>query len=125
MISGIIPEWQEASDKAKTGTIEIMKLWTGDLMNSARIQMKKWVGVKNEHRIRVQRRWDNRGIMKEAFQYWKASTCGTYTEKDEGKEHEKDKGTTERPYGIKHWGRIRTVPRLHKQVKRFFQTGIG
>eukprot|EP00965_Chrysotila_dentata_P015146 500797-Pleurochrysis_carterae.AAC.1 len=63
--------------------------------------------------------------MKEAFQYWKALTCGTYTEKDKGKEHEKDKGVTERTYGIKHWGRIRTTPKLHKQVKRFFQTGIG
>eukprot|EP00965_Chrysotila_dentata_P021509 712557-Pleurochrysis_carterae.AAC.1 len=61
--------------------------------------------------------------MKEAFQYWKALTCGTYTEKDKGKEHEKDKGATERTYGIKHWGRIRTILRLHKQVKRFFQTG--
>eukprot|EP00965_Chrysotila_dentata_P060227 1996893-Pleurochrysis_carterae.AAC.1 len=46
LISGIIPEWQEASDKEKRGTIEIMKLWTGDLMNSARIQMKNWVGKK-------------------------------------------------------------------------------
>eukprot|EP00965_Chrysotila_dentata_P255273 6212164-Pleurochrysis_carterae.AAC.3 len=41
MISGIIPEWQETSDKGKRGTIEIMKLWTGDMMNWARIQMKK------------------------------------------------------------------------------------
>eukprot|EP00965_Chrysotila_dentata_P008725 284028-Pleurochrysis_carterae.AAC.1 len=37
MISGIIPEWQEASDKGKRSTIEIMKLWTGNLMNLARI----------------------------------------------------------------------------------------
>eukprot|EP00965_Chrysotila_dentata_P244018 6205734-Pleurochrysis_carterae.AAC.1 len=29
ILSGIIPEWQEASDKGKRGTIEIMKLWTG------------------------------------------------------------------------------------------------
>eukprot|EP00965_Chrysotila_dentata_P152724 5047824-Pleurochrysis_carterae.AAC.1 len=63
--------------------------------------------------------------MKEAFQIWKALTGRAYMEKDEGKEHEKDKGSTERTYGIKHWGRIRTTPRLHKQVKRFFQTGIG
>eukprot|EP00965_Chrysotila_dentata_P018596 619122-Pleurochrysis_carterae.AAC.1 len=102
-----------------------MKLWTGDLMNSARIQMKNWVGVKNEHRARAQRRWDNKGIMKGAFQYWKALTCGTDTEKDRGKEHEKDEGATERTYGTKHGGRVRTAPRLHKQVKRFFQTGIG
>eukprot|EP00965_Chrysotila_dentata_P196195 6177433-Pleurochrysis_carterae.AAC.1 len=68
MLSGIIPEWQEASDKGKRGTIEIMKLWTGDMMNLARIQMKNWMVKKNEHKARVQRRWDNRGIMKEAFQ---------------------------------------------------------
>eukprot|EP00965_Chrysotila_dentata_P089884 2966922-Pleurochrysis_carterae.AAC.1 len=30
MISGIIPEWQEASDTKKRGTVGIMKLWTGD-----------------------------------------------------------------------------------------------
>eukprot|EP00965_Chrysotila_dentata_P182819 6037166-Pleurochrysis_carterae.AAC.1 len=47
-----------------------MKLWTGDMMNWARIQMKKWMDKKNEQRARVQRRWDNRGIMKDAFRKW-------------------------------------------------------
>eukprot|EP00965_Chrysotila_dentata_P026214 869353-Pleurochrysis_carterae.AAC.1 len=52
MISGIIPEWQEVNDKEKRGSIEIMKLWTGDMMNSARIQMKNWMEKKNEHKAR-------------------------------------------------------------------------
>eukprot|EP00965_Chrysotila_dentata_P163486 5398335-Pleurochrysis_carterae.AAC.1 len=125
MISGIIPEWQEVNDKDKRGSIETMKLWTGDLMNSARIQMKTWMEKKNEHKARVQRRWDNRGIMKEAFQTWKTFTGRAYMETVEGKENEKDKGATERTYGIKRWGKIRTTPRLHKQVKKFFQMGIG
>eukprot|EP00965_Chrysotila_dentata_P105815 3495398-Pleurochrysis_carterae.AAC.1 len=67
MISGIIREWQETSDKGKRGTIDIMKLWTGDMMNWARIQMKKCMDKKNEHKARIQRGWDNRGIMKDAF----------------------------------------------------------
>eukprot|EP00965_Chrysotila_dentata_P133996 4431330-Pleurochrysis_carterae.AAC.1 len=50
MITGIIPEWQEDNDKGKRSTIEIMKLWTGDLMNLARIQMKKWMGERNRHK---------------------------------------------------------------------------
>eukprot|EP00965_Chrysotila_dentata_P249603 6208978-Pleurochrysis_carterae.AAC.8 len=33
MVSGIIPEWKEGSDKGKRDTIKIMKLWTGDMMN--------------------------------------------------------------------------------------------
>eukprot|EP00965_Chrysotila_dentata_P031757 1059026-Pleurochrysis_carterae.AAC.1 len=32
MISGIIPEWHEANNKGKRGTIDIMKLWTGDML---------------------------------------------------------------------------------------------
>eukprot|EP00965_Chrysotila_dentata_P131097 4333601-Pleurochrysis_carterae.AAC.1 len=43
MISGIIPEWQEANAKEKRGTIETMKRWTGDMMNLARIQMNNWM----------------------------------------------------------------------------------
>eukprot|EP00965_Chrysotila_dentata_P147086 4856533-Pleurochrysis_carterae.AAC.1 len=65
MISGIIPEWKEVSVKEKRGTIEIMKLWTGDMMNWARIfvrgattipyhpiQMENWMDKKYEHRAR-------------------------------------------------------------------------
>eukprot|EP00965_Chrysotila_dentata_P198411 6178769-Pleurochrysis_carterae.AAC.1 len=50
MISGIIPEWQEASDIEKKGTIVAMRLWTGELMNKARIQIRMWIEKKNEHK---------------------------------------------------------------------------
>eukprot|EP00965_Chrysotila_dentata_P191352 6174459-Pleurochrysis_carterae.AAC.1 len=102
MISGIIPEWQETSDKGKRGTIEIMKLWTGDMMNWARIQMKKW---KNESRAQVQRRWDNRGIMKSTFLTWKSLTHSEHRDANRGQVHKEENGGKEKTYGMKHWGR--------------------
>eukprot|EP00965_Chrysotila_dentata_P229092 6196973-Pleurochrysis_carterae.AAC.1 len=33
------------------------------MMNWARIQMKTWTGRKNEHKVNVQGRWDNRRTM--------------------------------------------------------------
>eukprot|EP00965_Chrysotila_dentata_P236656 6201442-Pleurochrysis_carterae.AAC.1 len=115
MISGIIPEWQETNIKEKRGIIEIMKLWTADMMNLARIQMKNWMDKKNEHRARVQRRWDNRGIMKEAFQQWKAVTRPGAVDEANGEEHKKEKRANEKTYGIKLWGKTRTIPKIHKQ----------
>eukprot|EP00965_Chrysotila_dentata_P031842 1061851-Pleurochrysis_carterae.AAC.1 len=102
-----------------------MKLWTGDMMKLARIQMKNWMEKKNGHRAYVQRRWDNRGIIKEAFQKWKTLITYEHMDEDGGKEHKEEKGNIEKTYGIKHWGRVRTIPTLHKQVKRFLQKGIG
>eukprot|EP00965_Chrysotila_dentata_P098941 3272439-Pleurochrysis_carterae.AAC.1 len=71
MISGMtIPEceWQAAdNNKEKKGTITAMRLWTGVMMNWARIQMKMWTEKKNVHKASVQRRWDNRGIMHKIF----------------------------------------------------------
>eukprot|EP00965_Chrysotila_dentata_P142370 4706841-Pleurochrysis_carterae.AAC.1 len=46
MISGIIPEWQEADDKKKRGVIAMLRSWTGEKMNHARIQMKTWMTIK-------------------------------------------------------------------------------
>eukprot|EP00965_Chrysotila_dentata_P175335 5787731-Pleurochrysis_carterae.AAC.1 len=71
MISGIIPEWHYTDDKRKKGVIALLKSWTGEMMNGARIQMKTWVTKKNEHKDKVQRRWDNREKMYNAFQTWK------------------------------------------------------
>eukprot|EP00965_Chrysotila_dentata_P112981 3732711-Pleurochrysis_carterae.AAC.1 len=69
MISGIILEWPHTdNNKRKKGIIALLRSWTGKMMNSARIQMKKWVDTKNEHKANVQRRWDNRGKMNKAFQ---------------------------------------------------------
>eukprot|EP00965_Chrysotila_dentata_P101796 3360663-Pleurochrysis_carterae.AAC.1 len=59
LVSGIIPEWKEENEEEKKGAITIMKLWTGKMMNFARIQMKMWTETKNEHKVNVQRRWDN------------------------------------------------------------------
>eukprot|EP00965_Chrysotila_dentata_P070070 2314488-Pleurochrysis_carterae.AAC.1 len=92
MILGIIPEWKEASDKGKRGTIEIMKSRTGDMMNWARIQMKKWMVKKNEQRAHVQRRWDNRIIMKEVFQKWKLLIQPEHMDKDRGQAHNEEEG---------------------------------
>eukprot|EP00965_Chrysotila_dentata_P092705 3059921-Pleurochrysis_carterae.AAC.1 len=55
MISGIIPEWQEADVKKKKGAITVLRSWTGDMMNHARIQMKTWITIKNEHKASVKR----------------------------------------------------------------------
>eukprot|EP00965_Chrysotila_dentata_P080208 2646051-Pleurochrysis_carterae.AAC.1 len=61
MISDIIPEWRVMDNKKKKGIIALLRSWTGEMMNSARIQMNTWVTIKNEHKASVQRRWDNRG----------------------------------------------------------------
>eukprot|EP00965_Chrysotila_dentata_P219783 6191354-Pleurochrysis_carterae.AAC.1 len=33
MISGIIPEWQDADNKREKGVIALLRLWTGEMMN--------------------------------------------------------------------------------------------
>eukprot|EP00965_Chrysotila_dentata_P080775 2665612-Pleurochrysis_carterae.AAC.1 len=71
MISGIIPEWQEADDKKKKGVIAMLRSWTREMMNHARIQMKTWITIKNEHKAKVQYKWDNRANMCRAFQNWR------------------------------------------------------
>eukprot|EP00965_Chrysotila_dentata_P144421 4770087-Pleurochrysis_carterae.AAC.1 len=42
MISGIIPEWQDTDNKRKKGIIALLRSWTGEMMNTARMQMKEW-----------------------------------------------------------------------------------
>eukprot|EP00965_Chrysotila_dentata_P120528 3985810-Pleurochrysis_carterae.AAC.1 len=72
MISGIIPEWRHTDNKRGNGVIALLKPWTGQMMNGARIQMKTWVATKNEHKANVERRWDNRGKVNKAFQRWRS-----------------------------------------------------
>eukprot|EP00965_Chrysotila_dentata_P077308 2552588-Pleurochrysis_carterae.AAC.1 len=48
------------------------------MMNCARIHMKMWIAIKNEHKAEVQRRWDNRGKTREAFQDWKKRVWPEY-----------------------------------------------
>ena len=94
-------------------------------MNCARIQMKTWITTKNEHKVKVQRRWDNRGKMNKAFQRWKIKITRENEEQVDGKEEGDKRLEKERTYGIKNWGKVRTISRIHKQVKNFLQTGIG
>eukprot|EP00965_Chrysotila_dentata_P008172 266804-Pleurochrysis_carterae.AAC.1 len=86
MISGVIPEWQETDNKKKRGVIPLLRSWTGEMMNYARIQMKTWIAIKNEHTANVQRRWDNRGNMYTAFQRCKKKAWPEYDVQTGGKE---------------------------------------
>eukprot|EP00965_Chrysotila_dentata_P155614 5142150-Pleurochrysis_carterae.AAC.1 len=63
------------------------------MMNCARIQMKTWITIKNEHKASVQRRWDNRGLMRKAFQSWRKRAWHEYEAQRKGKEDgERGKG---------------------------------
>eukprot|EP00965_Chrysotila_dentata_P124228 4106610-Pleurochrysis_carterae.AAC.1 len=97
------------------GVIALLGSWTGEMMNWARIQMKTWMTVKNEHKANVQRRWDNRGIMNKVFQRLRERVWRGYNAQAMGKEDGKREKERDRTYGIKHWGRVRTIPRIHKQ----------
>eukprot|EP00965_Chrysotila_dentata_P011593 379276-Pleurochrysis_carterae.AAC.1 len=125
IIAGIIPEWHDVNDRRKEGVVAMLKIWTAEMMNLARTQMKTWIAIKNEHKVKVQRRWDNRGNMNKAFQNWKKRVGFEQDEQTEGKEDGKGRSEREKTYGIKYWGKVRTMPRMHKQVKKFPQKGIG
>eukprot|EP00965_Chrysotila_dentata_P050844 1686181-Pleurochrysis_carterae.AAC.1 len=84
MMSGIIPEWNSTDNKGKKGAIALLILWTGELMNCARIQMKTWITIKNEQKDKAQKRWDNRGMMNKTFQRWK--TRVKHEEQGDGEE---------------------------------------
>eukprot|EP00965_Chrysotila_dentata_P184401 6087572-Pleurochrysis_carterae.AAC.2 len=79
MISGIIPEWQEANDKEEKGTIALVSLWTGELVNAARMQMKTWLEKRNEH---------------------KKTASRENIEQDERKGNENEEGQKEKTYEI-------------------------
>eukprot|EP00965_Chrysotila_dentata_P147350 4864394-Pleurochrysis_carterae.AAC.1 len=107
-----------------------MRLWTGELMNWARIHMNLWIEKKNENKASVQRRWDNKGKTLKLFMRWKRNAGYGRGEHDPNRGKgvevkETEGGKTEKAYGIKHWGRVRTVPRMHLRVKHFLQKGIG
>eukprot|EP00965_Chrysotila_dentata_P220115 6191583-Pleurochrysis_carterae.AAC.3 len=125
VISGIISEWRDTNQKRKRGVITLLGSWTGVMMNWTRMQMKTWVIKKNKHKASVQRRWDNRGKMHMAFQRCRKGLWQDYDTHAAGIEEEEGRIEKERTYGIKHWGRVRTIPRIHIQVKNFLQLGIG
>eukprot|EP00965_Chrysotila_dentata_P044844 1489915-Pleurochrysis_carterae.AAC.1 len=115
MISGIIPKWQGTDAKKKRGVIALLRSWTGEMMDCARIQTKTWITTKNGHKANVQRRWDNRGVMRKAFQSWKKRVWHDYDAQRGGKADGERGKERERTYGIKHWGRVRSIPRIHIQ----------
>eukprot|EP00965_Chrysotila_dentata_P207931 6184413-Pleurochrysis_carterae.AAC.1 len=41
------------------------------------------------------------------------------------KVEEVERGGKEKIYGIKYWGRVRAIPRIHLRVKNFLQKGVG
>eukprot|EP00965_Chrysotila_dentata_P031262 1040775-Pleurochrysis_carterae.AAC.1 len=124
VISDIILEWQETDNKRK-GIIALFRLWKGEMMNWARIQMKTWIAMKNEHKANVQRRLDNRGKTHKAFQRWREKVWHAYEAQTGGKEDGEKGKERERTYGIKCWGRVRSIPRIHVQIKNFLQMGVG
>eukprot|EP00965_Chrysotila_dentata_P041383 1372679-Pleurochrysis_carterae.AAC.1 len=85
------------------------------MMNAARAQMKTWITIKNEHKAKIQRRWDNRGRMNKAFQKWKKRVWHEQDEQEGGEKDEDGRIEKEKTYVIKHWGKVRTIPRIHKQ----------
>eukprot|EP00965_Chrysotila_dentata_P113546 3752426-Pleurochrysis_carterae.AAC.1 len=96
------------------------------MMNSARTQMKTREATKNEHKAYVQRRRDNRGNMNKAlFQRWRSRVRHECDEQVEEKEDWNRRLERKRTYGIKHWGKVRSIPKIYKQVKNFMQMGIG
>eukprot|EP00965_Chrysotila_dentata_P043248 1437183-Pleurochrysis_carterae.AAC.1 len=60
-----------------------------------------------------------------AFQRWRKEVCQDYDTQAGGTEEWEGKVEKERTHGIKHWGRVRTIPRVHIQVKNFLQMGMG
>eukprot|EP00965_Chrysotila_dentata_P223155 6193409-Pleurochrysis_carterae.AAC.3 len=46
MVAGLIPEWQEADQKREKGVIALLRTWTREMMNCARMQMKTWITTK-------------------------------------------------------------------------------
>eukprot|EP00965_Chrysotila_dentata_P257898 6213035-Pleurochrysis_carterae.AAC.1 len=59
------------------------------MMNWARIQMKMWTARKNEHKAKIQRRWDDRGTMSKVFKRWKFMTGLGIKDDKEGREENK------------------------------------
>eukprot|EP00965_Chrysotila_dentata_P230309 6197692-Pleurochrysis_carterae.AAC.4 len=67
----------------------------------------------------------HRGTMNKTFKKWKLATGWESKDKEGRKEKEGKVEGKEKTYGIKHWDRSKTIPRIHKQVQRFLQTGVG
>eukprot|EP00965_Chrysotila_dentata_P004599 149832-Pleurochrysis_carterae.AAC.1 len=62
--------------------------------------------------------------MNKAFQTWRKRLRHEFDEQGEGKEEGKERLEREKTYGIKYWERVRTIPRIRKQVKKFCKRGL-
>eukprot|EP00965_Chrysotila_dentata_P179566 5929032-Pleurochrysis_carterae.AAC.1 len=63
--------------------------------------------------------------MNKAFQRWRKRVRHEYDGQVEGTEDGDRRLEREGTYGIEYWGKVRTIPRIQKQVKNFLQMGIG
>eukprot|EP00965_Chrysotila_dentata_P021086 698329-Pleurochrysis_carterae.AAC.1 len=63
--------------------------------------------------------------MNKAFQKWKKRVRHEQDEQEGGGKDGDERIEKEKTYGIKRWGKVRTIPRIHKQIKNFLQMGIG
>eukprot|EP00965_Chrysotila_dentata_P256886 6212707-Pleurochrysis_carterae.AAC.2 len=59
------------------------------------------------------------------FIRWKRNVGYKQDSFDEGQGKENEEEKKEKTYGIKYWGRMRTIPRIHMKAKNFLQKGIG
>eukprot|EP00965_Chrysotila_dentata_P178039 5881394-Pleurochrysis_carterae.AAC.1 len=59
-----------------------------------------------------------------AFQRWRKGEWQDYHIQAGGIEEGEGRTEKERTYGIKYWGRDRTIPKVHIQVKNFLQMRI-
>eukprot|EP00965_Chrysotila_dentata_P036252 1207411-Pleurochrysis_carterae.AAC.1 len=72
------------------------------MKNRARIHMKVWNGKKNEHKAKVQQRWDNRGNMHKTFVRWKTALGYEDTDEEIRKGKEEEEAKLKKTYGMKH-----------------------
>eukprot|EP00965_Chrysotila_dentata_P115465 3815725-Pleurochrysis_carterae.AAC.1 len=59
MITGIIPEWQDTNNSKEKGVIALLRTWTGEMMNTARTQMKTWIAIKMQSTTQMGQRGQN------------------------------------------------------------------
>eukprot|EP00965_Chrysotila_dentata_P159030 5253810-Pleurochrysis_carterae.AAC.1 len=100
-----------------TPRCELAALFTTDTRSK---QMKTWVAKKNEHKAKVQRRWDNREKVYNTFQTWKKRVRQEYDGRVEAEEDGDRRLNREKTYGNKYWGKVRTIYREYKNKLRIF-----
>eukprot|EP00965_Chrysotila_dentata_P147610 4873491-Pleurochrysis_carterae.AAC.1 len=62
--------------------------------------------------------------MQRMFPKW-PKTTGYDNQEQKGKGKGGKEGGRENTYGIRHWGRVKSIPKIQIQVQNFLQKGIG